>query len=68
MEKTVQFKIPPSEGIIFVEIYLDDQVIFESELAGDYGQLSMPVYAKAGTYNLRIFVNGQLLNQREITF
>ncbi|MBR2895064.1 MAG: hypothetical protein IKC03_05325, partial [Oscillospiraceae bacterium] len=68
LEKTVTFRIPPMVGTVVVEVYLDDQIIFESDLAGDYGQVSMPVYAKAGKYNLRIYIDGRLLDQREITF
>ena len=51
-----------------VVMYLDDTVVFESELAGDYGQVSVPVYAKAGTYRLRIYVNDMIWEERTVTF
>ena len=45
-------------------MYLDSTVVFESELPGDFGTLDVSVYAKAGEYRLRIYVNDFLQEER----
>ena len=61
------YQVPFSFFNVPVEIYLDDTLVFESELPGNF-RLEQPVFAKAGTYQLRIYVNEQLSESREITF
>ncbi len=68
IQQTVSVNVSESEPEVKVEIFLDNTVIFESELPGDYGLLEVPVFAKAGSYQLRIFINDQLREDRVITF
>ncbi len=67
LEYMISFNVPPSEDPVYVEIYLDDTLVFESDLGGDFGQLDVPVSAKAGTYRLRIFADDQLREDRMVT-
>lgn len=64
LEKTISYTIPYTEGIVTVTMYLDSTVVFESELPGDFGTLDVSVYAKAGEYRLRIYVNDFLQEER----
>ena len=72
LEAMVSFLVPESDDQVTVEVYLDTTLVFESDLAGDYsaehGPLEIPVFAKAGTYQLRIYVDGRLREDREIVF
>ncbi len=53
---------------VMVTVYLDDTVVFESALPGDYGFLEIPVSAPEGTYTYRIYVDYVLAEQGEIIF
>ena len=55
-------------GEVNVTMYLDSTVVFESDLPGDFGTLEVPVYAKAGEYRLRIYVNDILQEERAVVF
>lgn len=68
IERTIQVNIPRFEYDIMVIIYLGDTVVFESELPGDYGTVSVTMFAPAGTHPLRIYIDDILWQQREITF
>ncbi len=68
LEQTVTVDIPYSFYPVMVQVYLDNTVIFESELAGDYGMLNVPVFAKAGSYELKVYIDYALVAQREIIF
>lgn len=68
LEYNVSFAVPASEEQVHVEMFLDDTPVFESDLDGDIGQIDVPLYAKAGTYRLRIFVDDQLREDRMVTF
>ncbi len=67
LEQHISFSVPMSETAVAVEIYLDDTPMFESELAPGF-LLEQTLYAKAGTYQLRIYADGILQTDREITF
>jgi serine/threonine-protein kinase len=62
----VSYAVPESEEPVQVEIYLDSTLVFESELPGDFGTLSLPLSAKAGSYTLRFYVDDQLKEERVI--
>lgn len=69
LEQVITFMLQTYDSSVAnVVVYLDNTVVFESELAGDYGQVSVPVYAKAGTYQLRIYVNDLIWEERTVTF
>lgn len=68
LEQTVSYTIPYTEGNVTVTMYLDTTVVFESDLPGDFGTLDVPVYAKAGEYRLRIYVNDLLQEERVLVF
>ena len=68
IEQKISFHVPFNFFPVSVEMYLDNTLVFSSELPGDYGLLEQTVYAKAGTYQLRIFVNDQLREDRVIVF
>ena len=68
VEQIIYFTVPYSEGTVLVSIYLDNTVVFESDLVGSYGQLQIPVFQEPGTYMLNIYVDHMLYEQREITF
>ena len=53
---------------VLVVIYLDDTIVLESELPGDYGMLEVEVEATAGVHTYRIYVDYVLKEQGEITF
>jgi len=68
IEQTVVYELPFHDYTVYVEIYLDDTLVFESDLPGDYGTIRVPVYAKRGAHTIQIFVDYGLMEQREITF
>ena len=69
LEQVITFMLQYYDSpVANVVVYLDNTVVFESELPGNYGQVSVPVYAKAGTYQLRIYVNDLIWEERTVTF
>ena len=68
IEETISFQVPESEDRVTVEVFLDNELVFESDLDGDFGLLEVPVFKKAGTYPLLIYVDGRLRETGEITF
>ena len=68
LEQIIRYIIPYTMGEVNVTMYLDSTVVFESDLPGDFGTLEVPVYAKAGEYRLRIYVNDILQEERAVVF
>ena len=68
LEQLIHVDIPYRDGMVRVDIYLDNTVIFESELPGDYGTLDIPVFASAGNHELVIYLDYVLWEHREMTF
>jgi len=72
LKSLISFEVPYNEEDVLVEMYLDDTLIFESDLPGDYssvnGPLEVPVFAVAGDYRLQIFVGGAICVDKVITF
>ena len=68
IEKRETINLPTFEYDIVVIMYLGDTVVFESDLPGDVGAVGVTMFAPAGTYSLRIFIDDILWQQREITF
>ena len=66
--KTIGFNVPFSPEQVHVEIYLDDSIVFESDLPGDFGRLEETIYAKAGDHRLRIFADDQQWTDETVTF
>ena len=57
IEKTVSYTVPASDYDVYVEMYLDDTRFFASTLPGTVGTIQEKVFQKAGTYELRIYLN-----------
>ena len=57
IEKTVSYTVPASEGDVYVEMYLDDTRFFAGTLPGTVGTIQEKVFQKAGTYELRVYLN-----------
>ena len=68
LENTIIFDLAMVDYNVVVTIYLDDTVVMESELPGDFGIIQMPVYATAGVHVYRIYVDYVLIEQGEILF
>ncbi len=66
--RVITYTIPNSRDDVQVDIYVDTDLIFSSELPGDFGTLEETVYRPAGTYRLRIYVDDELMEEREIVF
>lgn len=67
-QQQVSFAIPASEEPVYVEIYLEDTQVFASELPGDCGTVEQTLTAMPGTYHVLLYVNHQLLEDRELVF
>lgn len=67
-QNTIRYILTGVDFDVMVTIYLDNTVVFESELPGDYGFLEVPVSAPEGTCVYRIYVDYVLMDQGEITF
>ena len=50
-----------------VQIFLDNENVFDSMLPGEY-PLEQTIYAKAGSYRLRIYANDQIWRDETVTF
>ena len=68
IEKVISFTVPESSGEVFVEMFLDTTQVFASDLPGTQGLLEVPVYQKAGSYELRIYVDDVLEHYEVMTF
>lgn len=68
IEKTINFELPVFQYDVEVIMYLGDTVVFESDLPGDYGTITVTMFAPAGTHSLRIYIDDVMWQQREITF
>ena len=68
---TVGFTVPmsqdPLEEEVYVEIYIGDTSVFGSYMkGGEY--LEQTFYQKAGTYSMKVYVDGLLFTDQEMTF
>ena len=68
IRKDVHFALPDKDGDVLVEVYLDTTQVFSSDLPGDYGGLDLSLFEKAGSYTLRLYVDEELTEEREIEF
>ena len=68
IEKTINFELPVFQYDVEVIMYLGDTIVFESDLPGDYGTITVTMFAPAGTHSLRIYIDDVMWQQREITF
>lgn len=68
IEKKITYHLPTFEYDVKVIIYLDDTVVFESDLPGDYGAIDVTLFATAGKHTVRIYVDDILRQEGEITF
>ena len=51
-----------------VEVYLEDTQLFSSYVPGNTGTIQINATAPAGTYQLRVFINDGLTENRVVTF
>ena len=63
----VVFTTPYSEEDVRVQIFLDNENVFDQTLPGEYA-LEETIYAKAGSYRLRIYVDDQGWRDETVTF
>ena len=68
IQRDIQLMIPHQEGVVQVEVYLDDMMMFGSDLNGDYGMLELSLFKPTGSYSLRFYVNDELVEERVIEF
>lgn len=68
VEKKITYHLPTFEYDVKVIIYLDDTVVFESDLPGDYGAIDVTLFATVGKHTVRIYVDDILRQEGEITF
>lgn len=68
----ISFDVPYSPDQVLVQIFLDEETVFDSYVAGDYsvvnGPLQMNLSAAAGDHRLRIYAADQLWRDEVITF
>jgi len=50
------------------EVYLEDTQLFSSYVPGSTGTIQINATAPAGTYQLRVFINDGLTENRVVTF
>jgi len=63
----VIFITPPSETDVRVQIFLDNDNVLDSMFPGEY-TLEENIYAKAGSYRLRIYADDQMWRDEIVTF
>lgn len=68
LEQQLAFDLPFFEHDVKVVMYLDNTVIFESDLPGNYGTIQVTMFATKGTHSLVIYIDDVMWEQREITF
>ena len=66
--RVVGFNVPYSPEEVHIEIYLDNDIVFDSNIPGDFGRLEETIYAKAGEHRLRIFADDQQWTDDTVTF
>ncbi|MDE7220120.1 MAG: PASTA domain-containing protein, partial [Oscillospiraceae bacterium] len=68
----VSFDVPYSPDQVLVQIFLDEDVVFDSYVSGDYsivnGPLQITLNATAGDHRLRIYAAEQLWRDEVLTF
>lgn len=68
LEQSVAFDVPYSPEEVHVQIFLDDDVVYDETLPGDFGRLEQTFQRKTGDYRLRIYAGEQLWRDEVITF
>ncbi len=68
IERHAVYSISGGEDDVFVEAFLDDTLLLSTSLPGNYGDLDIAMFQKAGVYTLRIYVDDALVRQEELTF
>lgn len=68
IEQQIAFDMPFFEHDVKVIMYLDNTVVFESDLPGDYGTIQVAMFATEGVHTLMIYIDDVMWEQREITF
>jgi len=68
IQKDIQLTIPFHEEVVQVEVFLDDVMVFGSDLNGNYGVLELSLFKPVGSYTLRFYVNDELVEERVIDF
>ena len=68
LEQSIVFDVPYSPEEVHVQINLEDDVIYNETLPGDFGRLEQTIQRKAGDYRLRIYAGNQLWRDEVITF
>jgi len=63
----VVFVTPPSEEDVRVQIFLDNDNVLDAVFPGEY-TLEENIYAKAGSYRLRIYADDQMWRDEVVTF
>ena len=63
----VIFITPASEADVRVQIFLDNENVLDAMFPGEY-TLEQDIYAKAGSYRLRIYADEQMWRDETVTF
>ena len=64
----ITFDVPYSEDPVLVQIFLDREIVFDQEVPGNYGTLSLTLQAEAGDHKLEIYAANKLFWDEEIQF
>lgn len=64
----VTFEVPASDADVLVQMFLDDEVVFESGVPGTIGTIQQMMHAPAGDHRLRIYAGDVLYRDEVITF
>ena len=64
----ITFDVPYSEDPVLVQIFLDREIVFDQEVPGNYGTLSLTLQAEAGDHKLEIYAANKLFWDEEILF
>ena len=60
--------MPASDADVLVQMFLDDEVVFESGVPGTIGTIQQIMHATAGDHRLRIYAGDVLYRDEVITF
>ncbi|MBD5161773.1 MAG: Stk1 family PASTA domain-containing Ser/Thr kinase [Oscillibacter sp.] len=68
LEYPVSFHVPFSPEEVLVQFFLDDDLVLDTTVPGDYGVIEQTLQAKAGVHRLRIYADEQLWRDDDLTF
>lgn len=68
LEYPVSFQVPFSPEDVLVQFFLDDDLVLDTTVPGDFGVIEQTLRAKAGVHRLRIYAGEQLWRDEELTF